>query len=233
MRTQQKIWQEEHATAQTLPSEMTAASSWEPSQYVVRFHEFLKQKNIISGTVVDIGAGKGRNTLYMAQQGFQAWALDYIKQATEHIDSAARQAHLDHLIQTRCMPVDAPWAIQDNFFDIAIDCFASIDIETQAGRETYRNEMLRTLKPGGYALIVVCAAEDEFEQELIKNSPGPEKNSSIWPSGKFQKNYDQEELRNFYQNFEIITLETIQKKAHKLGRDFMATNYSMIIRKSC
>lgn len=231
MRIQQKIWREEHATAQTLPSEMTTTSTWEPSQYVVMFHEFLKEKNITSGTVVDIGAGKGRNTLYMAQQGFQAFALDYIEQATQHIESIAQKAHLDHLIQTRCMPVDISWNIQDNFFDIAIDCFASIDIETRAGREICRDEMLRTLKPGGYALIVVTSIEDEIEQELIKKSPGLEKNSSIWPSGKFQKNYDLQELREFYSQFKIIDLKTIQKKAHKLGRNFMATNYSMIIQK--
>ena len=107
--------------------------------------------------------------------------------------------------------MDEPWQFQDNFFDLAIDCFTSIDIETQSGRESYRNEMFRTLKPGGYALVVVTSIEDEIEQELIKHSPGPEKNSTIWPNGKFQKNYDQEELISFYQQFEIIELQTIRK----------------------
>jgi len=232
MRTQQKIWHQEHATAQTLPSEMTTASTWQPSQYVVSFYNFLKEHNIPSqGLAVDIGAGKGRNTLYLAHQGFQVTALDYIEQATHHINQAAHSAQLDHVIQTQCMPVDRPWPFQDNFFDIAIDCFASIDIETPAGREVYRDEMLRTLKPGGYALVVVTSVEDEIEQELIKSSPGPERNSSLWPSGKFQKNYDLEELRIFYEKFKIINADTICKKAHKLGRDFMATNYSLIIQK--
>lgn len=232
MRMQQQIWNQEHATAQTLPSEMTTASTWQPSQYVVNFYEFLKENNIpLQGLAVDIGAGKGRNTLYMAQQGFQVIALDYIEQATEHINQTAAQAQLSSLVQTQCMPVDAAWPFQDSFFDIAIDCFASIDIETQVGREMYRNEMFRTLKPGGYALVVVTSIEDEIEQELIKSSPGPEKNSTLWPSGKFQKNYDLEELQTFYEQFKVIKCETIRKKAHKLGRDFMAANYLMIIQK--
>jgi hypothetical protein len=53
------------------------------------------------------------------------------------------------------------WRIGDNFFDIAVDSFSSIDIETREGREVCRNEMYRTLKPGGYGLITVCSAEDE------------------------------------------------------------------------
>ena len=232
MRKQQQIWHQEHATAQTLPSEMMKDSTWQPSQYVVNFYEFLKKNGVLSHRlVVDIGAGKGGNTLYMAQQGFQVTALDYIQQATQHIEQAARNAQLSSLVQTQCIPVDAAWPFEDNFFDIAIDCFASIDIETQAGRQTYRNELFRTLKPGGYALVVVTSVEDEIEQELIKLSPGPEKNSTLWPSGKFQKNYDLAELCLFYEQFKIIEIETIRKKAHKLGRDFMAVNYSIIIQK--
>lgn len=91
--------------------------------------------------------------------------------------------------------------------------------------------MFRTLKPGGYALVVVTSVEDEIEQELIKSSPGPEKNSTLWPSGKFQKNYDLEELQTFYEQFKVIKIQIIRKKAHKLGRDFMAVNYLMIIQK--
>jgi hypothetical protein len=105
-------------------------------------------------------------------------------------------------------------------------------VETEEGRKTCRDEMFRTLKPGGYALVNVVSSEDEWEKEMIKNNPGPEKNSVIWPeNGKFQKNYDEAELREFYSNFEIIDVRTIQKPAFKLGREGIATNLWMLLRK--
>lgn len=97
--------------------------------------------------------------------------------------------------------------------------------------KNYR-EMLRTLKPGGYALVNVCSADDEWEKELIANHPGPEPNSTIWPqNGKFQKDYTEEELRETYEDFEIMELRKISKPAFKLGRDGIATNLWLVLRK--
>ena len=128
--------------------------------------------------------------------------------------------------------VDIDWQIDDNFFDLAIDSFSSIDIETKLGRERCRDEMYRTLKPGGYALVTVCSAEDEWEKELIASHPGPEPNSTIWPqNGKFQKDYDETELREFYKTFDIVELKRISKPAFKLGRDGTATNLWVVLRK--
>ena len=92
--------------------------------------------------------------------------------------------------------------------------------------------MYRTLKHGGYALVTVCSVDDEWERELLANHPGPEPNSTIWPSnGKFQKDYSEEELREFYEMFTVHELKTIQKPAHKLRRDGTATNFWLVIQK--
>lgn len=232
MRKQQQIWSKEHQTAQALPSEMGAKSYSKPSAMVVKFLRFLKSQDVNSGKVIDIGAGKGRNSLYMAKNGFEVFAIDYIQEAVDFIDQIAIEQDLGDNIKTYSHAVDEKWPFVDNFFDVAIDNFASIDIETMTGRDNYKQEMLRTLKPGGYAMVSVVSSDDEIEKEMIEKHPGVEKNSSIWPqNGKFQKNYDEEELRGFYQDFKIIELKKLQKKAHKLGRDFMATNYWLILRK--
>lgn len=232
MRKQQQIWQKEHEEGELIPSETKKSSSSEPSSYVVKLVAFLRESGIpLRGNVVDIGAGKGRNTIYLAKQGFDLYALDYIQSAIDHISSVSKQEKLS-TIHAICAPIDEPWPFPNNFFDFAIDCFSSIDIETIKGREVYRNEMFRTLKQGGYALVVVVASDDAFESQMIRQHPGSEKNSSIWPkTGKFQKNYDEDDLRAFYSSFEIIRLEKLTKNAHKMGRDFIATNYWLLLRK--
>lgn len=230
MRKQQRIWLEEHSDQGTLPTMANVA----PASGVVLFTDYLKEKGIQhAGRAVDIGAGKGRNSVHLAQLGYEVFGLEYIQPAIEAARRLAKDRGVADRIHFEHCEIDAPWRFADGFFDVAIDSFSSIDIETRAGRETCRDEMLRTLKPGGYALVSVCSAADEWEQELIANHPGPELNSTLWPqNGKFQKDYDESELRDFCRMFEIVTLRTISKPAFKLGRHGTATNLWLVVRKS-
>ncbi len=230
MRKQQEIWLAEHTEQTTLPT----MANVEPASGVVLFADYLSRQSMaVGGRAVDIGAGKGRNSVYLASLGFEVWALEYIEPALEASKVLAKQRGVEAKLHFELAEIDKPWRFDDNFFDVAIDSFASIDIETRAGREVYRDEMYRTLKPGGYGLVMVCSVEDEWEKELIVDHPGPELNSTVWPqNGKFQKDYDKTELREFYGDFEILELKTIRKSAHKLGRYGTATNFWMVVRKT-
>lgn len=149
-----------------------------------------------------------------------------------HLKGRTQELGLSDRIHISLGELDQPWPYEDEAFDIAIDNFTSIDIETYEGRLIYREEMRRTLRSGGYALIAVVSAKDSLEQELMRLQPGPEPNSSIWPTGKFQKDYDEIELREFYKSFEILELREIQKPVCKLGRSYRGTNYWLVLRKS-
>lgn len=226
---QKDIWYNEHLTAQTLPS----VAENVPSDSVTDFVEWLRAVQLPScPKVIDIGCGKGRNSVYLAQQGFEVYAVDFIQHAIETAKSKADEQGVSGKINFITGNIDKKWQFPDNFFDLAVDCFSSIDIDTKLGRDIYKSEMHRTLKSGGYALVCVVAAHDEWEKELIAKCPGAEKNSSIWPqNGKFQKNYDLHELKNFYREFLLIECREYQKKAVKLGKEFTATNFWLLLRK--
>lgn len=229
MRKQQKVWQNEHKKVEAFKSyEMP-----EPASVVVQFIDFLKRKNLnLGGKVIDIGCGKGRNSIYLAELGFEVYAVDYIEEALNYGKNKADQRSFAHSIKFFNISIDEKWPFENNFFNYAIDCFSSIDIETREGREIYKKEMFRTLTPGGYALVSVVSAEDEFEAEMMKQSPGKEPNSVIWlANGKFQKDYTEQELREFYKEFKIIEITEIQKKSRKLDKDFTATIFRVILRK--
>lgn len=231
MRSQQQIWEQEHQQGTQLPSE-TSSVAIEPSNGVVQFFEWLKQKGVQPPLrVIDIGCGKGRNALYAAQLGHDVTAMDYIQSAIAFVQSQTQQKGMTERIHVVQHAMDSQWPFADESFDLAIDSFASIDIETRQGREMYKREMLRTLKPGGYALVMVVSADDELEKEMIAQHPGEEPNSCFWPSGKFQKDYNEDELRAFYADFEIVELKKLSKKAEKLGRSYTATNFWMIVKK--
>lgn len=229
MRKQQEIWLKEHTDKATLPT----MANIEPASGVALFTDWLaKNSTSLSGKAVDIGCGKGRNSVHLAVMGLEVWAFEYIEPAIEAAKQLAESRGVAEKIHFDLTEIDKTWMIDDNFFDIAVDSFSSIDIETRQGREVCRDEMLRTLRPGGYALVTVCSAEDEWEKDLIANHPGPKPNSTLWPqNGKFQKDYTETELREFYSAFEIIELQSISKPAFKLGRDGIATNLWMVLRK--
>lgn len=229
MRKQREIWLKEHTDKATLPT----MANVEPASGVALFTDWLSKNTVsLSGKAVDIGCGKGRNSVHLAALGLEVWALEYIEPAIQAAKELARSHGVAEKIHFELTEVDEPWNIEDSFFDIAIDSFSSIDVETKQGREVCRDEMLRALKPGGYALVTVCSAKDEWEKDLIANYPGPEPNSTLWPqNGKFQKDYTEAELREFYSAFEITELQSISKPAFKLGRDGIATNLWMVLRK--
>jgi SAM-dependent methyltransferase len=229
MRKQQQIWHDEHTNEATLP----AMAHVKPASGVVQFADYLKERDIpLSGKAVDIGMGKGRNSVHLAELGFEVWGLEYIELAIAAAKQLAENNDVAEKIHFELAELDTDWDIEDDFFDIAVDSFSSIDIETREGREKCRDEMYRTLKPGGSALVTVCSADDEWEKELIANHPGPEPNSTLWPqNGKFQKDYDEVELREFYKMFEIMELKKMSKPVFKLGRNGVATNFWMVLKK--
>ena len=226
-RKQKQIWEQEHLGSVSLPS----LGKTHPAKGVVDFSNFLKKFNLSGKRIVDIGSGKGRNAIYLAAEGYEVYCIDYIQTALDHTKKLAKKMNLSSHVHIINAEIDKSWPFEDNFFDLAIDCFSSIDVETKKGRLRYRDELWRTLKPGGSALIMVVSVNDEMESKFLKESPGREKNSVIWPNGKFQKNYNERELRSFYVMFETLKLKEISKKAFKLGTAYTAKNYWMVLRK--
>lgn len=233
-RKQKAIWENEHEENKVLPTETKKHSTDVPSRNVQFFLRFIKTLHLKqSFKVIDIGCGKGRNSIFLAKLGFNVHAIDYVRVAINHLKKKTKELKLNRKIHATTGEIDEKWPYKNNFFDLAIDNFSSIDIETKEGRETYKKELLRTLKPGGYALVSVVSADDKIEREQITKSPGHEKNSTYWvENGKFQKDYDEKELRGFYREFEIVKLKKIKKKSFKLGRHYNATNFLLILKKN-
>lgn len=232
IKTQKQIWEEEHAKMTTLPS----MASQKPNFGVMELVDYLgPQLGNTIVTIVDVGCGKGRNAVYLASKGCNVSAIDYIETAIEEAKNLASTNSVIERINFYLGNIDQIWPFDSNSFDMAIDSFASIDIETLEGRIICRNEMHRTLKPNGLALVLVVSANDEWEQELIKSHPGSESNSTYWPqNGKFQKNYDEQELKDFYtanRQFSIVEFRNLSKPAFKLGRNYTSSNLWLLLRK--
>ncbi|GAI50676.1 unnamed protein product, partial [marine sediment metagenome] len=104
--------------------------------------------------------------------------------------------------------------------------------ETKKGREVCRDEMFRTLKPKGIALVTCISINDGFGKELLKKSPGREKHTIFWSNGKFEKLYDRSELRSFLAPpFQILKLRTVHKKGILFGKEYDRKIYWLVLQK--
>ncbi len=126
-----------------------------PSQGVVRFAEFLKSKEMSEAIVLDSGCGEGRNSIYLAKQGFRVYGLDISAVA---IEKAREWAEREGLIDKIWFEVGdvSQMEFRDEFFDAAIDINTINFVKV---RRKYVAELSRVLKPKGYLLLETLTEE--------------------------------------------------------------------------
>ena len=124
----------------------------EPSPAAVFFLEFLKSKGVRTNgaRLADVGCGSGRDSVFFARNGFEVHAIDR--------DGAA-MADLDlHGVTVHCHSATDCWLFEDSFFDFAIDVLCYSQEQGAGFRKSYRDELNRALKSGGYYLLCVPAS---------------------------------------------------------------------------
>ncbi len=109
------------------------------------------------GKILDLGAGSGRNSLFLAQQGHQVTALDRNPQGLAMIDQIAENEGLD--IQTGLYDINL--AQLDADYDVIISTVVMMFLERERIPDIIQNMQAHTL-PGGYNLIVCAMNTEEY-----------------------------------------------------------------------
>jgi SAM-dependent methyltransferase len=193
-----RAWTQEH-----LAPTLLRMASTEASGSVVRLLEFAAANGIVLGPdALDIGCGKGRNSIALAQQGLRVKAFDRVEAALTVLKERARRTGVD--IEARVGSMDETWPYADDTFDLVLDDTASMSIGNEAGIECCRSEMYRVLRPSGYAIVYTLAIDDPF---LLQYPRGEEANTVMTPDGKIERLYSSEEILDLYNMFASIHQE--------------------------
>lgn len=201
---QRDVWEREYRDPKLVTKDD------KPNADFVRFLKFLKKEqgiNLENLKLLDIGSGTGRNSNYFASLGNSAVGLEISPTAVNIAKERALEAnlHTEHIERD----IGLPFPLEDNSCDIAIDVTSSNSLD-ETGREVYLKETQRVLKPGGYFFVkALCKEGDQNAKNLIKESPGKEKDTYImkelgltervWKRADFEKTYGE--------HFKIIHLE--------------------------
>lgn len=226
---QQQIWEEEHKKPYVLPQ----MDSDQMSSGVAKLTDWLAKKGEERGLRgIELGCGKGRNVIGLAKSGFEMTGIDFSVSAIKEAKRRAKKAGVANKTHFSVHDATLLWPFNSDSFDLAIDCFATTDIESEKGRKFAVSEMVRVLKPGGYLLAYMLSPDDEYHKEMIEASPAMERNAFLRPeTGKFEKTFDRDEILYRYSQLQLVEEQRIEKTATFFGKQYSCNHFWMIFQK--
>lgn len=192
------LWDEFYQTNKKLEWENNNVPDWTVVNAVEK--NYLK-----SSKVLDIGCGRGRNSLYLAKKGFKVYGVDISKSA---IDSARKKnVHKKADFMVGGLP---ELSFQNGFFDSIIDmgCFHTIDLKH---RKRYLDETSRILKFGG-SFLLRCFSENSLS--TLRSFDRANFFLALHPTSK------KEIIKIFSPKFKIGYMKGLRWRNVKQGRRF-------------
>jgi tellurite methyltransferase len=143
----------------------------EPSPLVARFSPELKP-----GPALDLACGPGRNSLYLAEQGWRVQAVDGSPLAIEILRNRARERRL--VIDSRVADLEhSEFEIEPGAYQLISDCYYL--------QRSLIPKMKLGLRPSGIIIAIVHLADaDQPQGTPTRAGPG--------------------ELRSFFEDWEIL-----------------------------
>jgi SAM-dependent methyltransferase len=188
------FWDQEYAKPEHL------ALSTEASEDLEKFTRWLERQtkrtvlNPLS-SVVDFGCGNGRNLIYLAAQ-FGMRGVGYDSSASA-IKEALRLSE-EHALVYETRSIVGTFDLPSESQMLALDMMSSHFLKGEE-RTQLRDEIHRTLKPGGYLFMKTFLRDGDLHtKRLIAENPGTEENAYIHPViGVQEYVYSEEELVDF------------------------------------
>ena len=144
-----------------------------PMEVDSQFKDFVKEikKTLSSGRTLDVGCGQGRHAIYLAQNGFCAYGVDYIERAIKEAKQNAKEQGIENIEfeEMDVLKLNFP----DSFFDIVVD-WSVIDHIKPKDWFVYTSGISRVLRSGGYLILSEFSSndkrvEDKFEKNFFED----------------------------------------------------------------
>jgi SAM-dependent methyltransferase len=111
-------------------------------------------------SVLELGAGQGRDTLYLARQGLHVTALDFAPGTIETLTSKARAAGLADMVSAARHDIRQPLPLPDTSIDASYSHMLFCMAFTTGELECLTGELRRVLRPGGLVVYTARTTAD-------------------------------------------------------------------------
>ena len=197
----------------------------EPEERVVRLAEALRREG--RKRVYDVGCGIGRHTVFMGQQGFEAYASDLSPEALRRCrESLEREGLVAALTLNDMEQVPYP----DGFFDAVI---AYHTIYHARWKKLVRTvEALRnSLSPGGHFLASLRSTRDSACGEGLELEPNTFRGTSGEEESVVHHFCDEAELGELMRGFSEVRKELIEREGDRDGKAHRSAHWVALARK--
>lgn len=159
-----------------------------PAKLVQRLPNYLD-----GGSVLDIGAGQGANSLYLAEQGFEVTATDVSEVGLSQMCAAAEAAGLD----IRTITGDINEIGIENMYEAMVCTFTLHHLNADDAKSLIEEAKVHTTPHGVHAIVVFANTGGLYER--AKHS------ERFYPS--------REEIRDLYIDWELAELSTFETES--------------------
>jgi SAM-dependent methyltransferase len=182
----------------------------EPDENLVAW---VEGRQVRAGVALDIGCGNGRNTIYLAQHGFNAAGVDLSEQAVAWATERAQEQNTNVRFTCGSIFDNAP-SLRSQDFIYDSGCFHHIPPHR---RSEYAELISRALRPGGHFGLVCFAPEggSGYSDEQVYEC-GTLGGGLGYPEGR---------LREFWnphlQVLELRRMQDVSPSTGRFGKSFL------------
>ena len=166
------------------------------------------------GIALDIGAGEGRNSIFLAKNGFRVEAIDKNEEGLKKCKKLAQKYNLR--LKTKIADI-RKFKFLRNKYSLIV-AVASLDFLKFSEIKKIFLQIKKSLKKEGVFYLVAFSIKDPVFQKCKKKLKMAEKNTFYLPKFKTSRHFfEKKELLNLLRNLKIVKLkeEKIREKHKK------------------
>ena len=176
----------------------------EPSAPALKAAELFKREAKTS--LLELGGGQGRDTLFFAREGFHVTVLDYSQAGVEAITEKAAAAGLTNLVTALRHDVREALPFDNNVFDCCYSHMLFCMALTTPELERLSDEVRRVLKPGGLHVYTVRHTNDPHYRT------GIHRGEDMYEVGGFIVHFfSPEKVRQLAKGWESISIDEFEE----------------------
>lgn len=197
LNAQQEHWEDAFAEK----PDMFGASPSEPAKAAL---DLFTKEGV--KTILELGSGQGRDTLFLAKGGLKVFALDYSEAAIRTIAEKAEKAGLSALIQPSRHDIRRPLPFEDGSVDACFSHMLFCMALTSAEMEFLCGEIRRVLKPSGLNIFTVRHTGDPHYQK------GIHRGEDMYEVGGFIVHFfSREKVEKLAKGFEVVDIREFEE----------------------
>jgi SAM-dependent methyltransferase len=167
-----------------------------PSTVVHEFHPKIPS----GGRVLDLGAGQGRNALFLAGAGFRVDAVDASGIAVKHLLSAAHEGDL----KIRCFLADVRTFHPPRKSYDAVLALGLVQVLLLSDARRLFESIVGWTRAGGLAFVSAFTVLDRAFEETKRSWEEVEPNSFRSPVGRVRTFLEENQILDLLPDFEVV-----------------------------